>query len=581
MTRHALRQHAPDGAIFAVSSYGPGSTGNRPPAELHPLGLEGPLGWLAEQLEARDRARWSGSGTSPPTTCPGSSGASPPTSNATPARTGRTSSGHGSSRLVRQRKRRRAGEARRGRRGGVLALVAGYDFWGFQSASAFERDPENPAPAVARRWSGLLAWHPSLPFFWPVAGPGGRPEEGRVDRQGGRRPGRDRDRRARPRRTGSRRSRTRPPSSPRPSARSSRRTSWSATTSAGRKSTPRPSRSRPSTTPRSRWPSSTRSSASSPTRPAAPRSSPWRATSRREVAARRSAVERKLVDDLVRSGIAAGRLARRPDRPGPPVPGRPPREHLPHARSSSGSTTTSAGSTSATSSGPATTPGATRPTSPPGSSGTRTTSRPTRRAAGTSARRSRPGTGSSASGTPTPTARPTTTPSPTPTTSPRSPAGSATTSATTPTAASPRTPGLPRLVGQGLGPRRLPRHAPPGRGRPVRRQVPLAAAPPTSASSLEVGRRDPRPVAGDPQHPPADLGLHLPPPDPLEARRPGHRSGSSTTTGPPREVYTLNSRQGDPLAMRLLSGTIKPAKGGSTTLVFSSDFAVPTLGKPE
>ena len=28
------------------------------------------------------------------------------------------------------------------------------------------------------------------------------------------------------------------------------------------------------------------------------------------------------------------------------------------------------------------------------------------------------------------------------------------------------------------------------------------------------------------------------------------------------EVYTLNSRQGDPLAMRLLSGTIKPAKGG-------------------
>ena len=33
--------------------------------------------------------------------------------------------------------------------------------------------------------------------------------------------------------------------------------------------------------------------------------------------------------------------------------------------------------------------------------------------------------------------------------------------------------------------------------------------------------------------------------------------------------------------MRLLSGTIKPAKGGSTTLVFASDFAVPSLGKPE
>ena len=56
MTRHALAAHAPDGAIFAVSSFGPGAEGNRPPSELHPMGLEGPLCWLAEQLEARDRA---------------------------------------------------------------------------------------------------------------------------------------------------------------------------------------------------------------------------------------------------------------------------------------------------------------------------------------------------------------------------------------------------------------------------------------------------------------------------------------------------------------------------------------------
>ena len=47
------------------------------------------------------------------------------------------------------------------------------------------------------------------------------------------------------------------------------------------------------------------------------------------------------------------------------------------------------------------------------------------------------------------------------------------------------------------------------------------------------------------------------------------------------EVYILNSHQGDPLAMRMLSGTIRPAKGGATTLVFSSDFAIPTLSKPE
>ncbi len=47
------------------------------------------------------------------------------------------------------------------------------------------------------------------------------------------------------------------------------------------------------------------------------------------------------------------------------------------------------------------------------------------------------------------------------------------------------------------------------------------------------------------------------------------------------DVYILTSRQGDPLAMRLLSGTIKPAKGGKTTLVFSSDFEMPKLTEPE
>src|ERR1700677_1804088 len=45
MTRHALAEHAPEGAIFAVSAFGPTASGNRPPAELRPMGLEGPLGW--------------------------------------------------------------------------------------------------------------------------------------------------------------------------------------------------------------------------------------------------------------------------------------------------------------------------------------------------------------------------------------------------------------------------------------------------------------------------------------------------------------------------------------------------------
>ena len=46
-------------------------------------------------------------------------------------------------------------------------------------------------------------------------------------------------------------------------------------------------------------------------------------------------------------------------------------------------------------------------------------------------------------------------------------------------------------------------------------------------------------------------------------------------------VYTLHSPEGDPLAMKLLTGTIKSSKGGKTSLVFSSDFSVPTLSRPD
>jgi hypothetical protein len=47
------------------------------------------------------------------------------------------------------------------------------------------------------------------------------------------------------------------------------------------------------------------------------------------------------------------------------------------------------------------------------------------------------------------------------------------------------------------------------------------------------------------------------------------------------EVYALHSRDGDPLAMKILSGTIKAAKGGRTSLVFASDFTTPNLSRPE
>ena len=47
------------------------------------------------------------------------------------------------------------------------------------------------------------------------------------------------------------------------------------------------------------------------------------------------------------------------------------------------------------------------------------------------------------------------------------------------------------------------------------------------------------------------------------------------------DIHVLHSPQGDPLAIRLLSGSIKPSKGGKTNLIFSSDFDIPKLTKPD
>ena len=49
--------------------------------------------------------------------------------------------------------------------GAVVAALAGYDAWGYRDAVAFEAD--HPATLVEARWKGLLNWHPTLPYFWP------------------------------------------------------------------------------------------------------------------------------------------------------------------------------------------------------------------------------------------------------------------------------------------------------------------------------------------------------------------------------------------------------------------------------
>jgi hypothetical protein len=167
MTRHALAAHAPHGAIFAVSAFGPGAIGNRPPAELHPMGLEGPLSWLADQLEARDRAVMTELWERAPRDLPR-------LRRSVAAYERRYPRSNRSYEFRRQLKALQ-GKQRRGRvlrlaACGLLALgaLAGYDALGFQRAAAFERDGDRAAPAIARRWSDLLEWHPSLGVFWPA-----------------------------------------------------------------------------------------------------------------------------------------------------------------------------------------------------------------------------------------------------------------------------------------------------------------------------------------------------------------------------------------------------------------------------
>ncbi len=166
MTRHALTAHAPEVAIFAVSSFGPGAIGNRPPVELRSMGLEGPLSWLAEQLEARDCAvmtRLWEQGAHDLARLERSVAAYE-------RRYPRSNRSH----EFRARIKTLARARRRARIVRLAAFVliatgalAGYDALGYQRAAAFERERDRAAPAIARRWSDLMDWHPSMGVFWP------------------------------------------------------------------------------------------------------------------------------------------------------------------------------------------------------------------------------------------------------------------------------------------------------------------------------------------------------------------------------------------------------------------------------
>jgi GTPase SAR1 family protein len=166
MTRHALALHVPRSAIFAVSSYGRDALGSdRPPAHLHPMGLEGPLGWLADQLEEGDREQLDWLWDLVPDDLPRLSRCVRAYESRYPHSDHAIDFRRRLNRLRRKHVRRslvRLSVAA----GLVLAALAGYDAWGFHRAQAFEREG-NAAPAVEKRWVEFLTWHPSLPYFWP------------------------------------------------------------------------------------------------------------------------------------------------------------------------------------------------------------------------------------------------------------------------------------------------------------------------------------------------------------------------------------------------------------------------------
>ncbi len=167
MTRHALGRHAPRGAIFAVSSFGLGADGIHPPALLEPMGLDGPLLWLAEELEAGDRSRLEWLWELAPRDLPRLSRCLEAYRKRYPR------SDHLADFDRRLKKLRRARVFRVVSRAVaacalLAASAAGYDAWGYLAAMRCERDADNTAPSVARRWSDFLAWHPTMSLFWPT-----------------------------------------------------------------------------------------------------------------------------------------------------------------------------------------------------------------------------------------------------------------------------------------------------------------------------------------------------------------------------------------------------------------------------
>ncbi|MFO0956008.1 MAG: hypothetical protein U0800_00930 [Isosphaeraceae bacterium] len=165
MTRYALGRHAPRSALFAVSSYGQEAEADgRPPGHLRPSGLDAPLVWLAGQLESVDRDRLDWLWDLAPDDLPRLARCVAAFEKRYP-KCDALNDYHRKLKALRNRRRRRALVNIGGAAAALVLGTFGYDTWGYRRALAFEKD--HPAPAVSKRWSNLLAWHPTLPYTLP------------------------------------------------------------------------------------------------------------------------------------------------------------------------------------------------------------------------------------------------------------------------------------------------------------------------------------------------------------------------------------------------------------------------------
>jgi hypothetical protein len=149
-----------------VSAYGRlARGGDKPPAELHPLGLEAPLAWLANQLEESDREQlewlWD--------LAPRERSRLSRCVRALEKRYPRSDCVIDFRRRLNRQRARELGKTclkLTAAAALVAAGAAGYDAWGFHRALRFEREGNSPV-AVEKQWAQLAAWHPSFSFFWP------------------------------------------------------------------------------------------------------------------------------------------------------------------------------------------------------------------------------------------------------------------------------------------------------------------------------------------------------------------------------------------------------------------------------